>query len=138
MREMAVARSTRHGHSARGDKHWLYHTWQNIKYRCESPDNRSYHNYGGRGITMYGPWQNDFARFLADILAELGERPLNPPGWDARGMPCYTLDRIDNDGNYEPGNLRWATHKVQADNSRTPRYWPTELAYEALNHRSSM
>lgn len=51
---------------------------------------------------MYGPWQDDFVRFAQDI----GERP----------SPLYSLDRIDNDGNYEPGNVRWATMKQQNEN----------------------
>lgn len=109
-KEVTTARATTHGHGGRGNQHQLYHTWQNIIKRCENPDTPCFHNYGGRGVTMHVPWRDDFARFLADILTELGERP-----------PRCSLDRINNDGNYEPGNLRWATAKVQANNRRTAR-----------------
>ena len=70
--------------------------------RCNNPKNNRYHCYGGRGITVDPRWK-DFAVFISDV----GERP--------DGM---TLDRIDNDGNYEPGNVRWATPKEQVDNQR--------------------
>ncbi len=73
--------------------------WKNIKARCFNPDCGRYERYGGRGITMYEPWINDFERFKADVLANAGPRP--------KGRVC--LDRIDNNGNYEPGNIRWVT-----------------------------
>jgi DNA-binding CsgD family transcriptional regulator len=94
--------------------------WQHIKARCGNPNNVDYPRYGGRGITVHPPWRDDFARFLADVLAELGERPSGPPGWTSR-KSYYTLDRIDNGGHYEPGNLRWATAEMQANNRRTNR-----------------
>ena len=77
--------------------------------RCENPDSRSYGNYGGRGISVYPDW-HDVTAGVAWIDAKLGPRPEG----------C-SLDRIDNDGNYEPGNVRWATALQQAGNRRTRR-----------------
>jgi hypothetical protein len=84
----------------------LYTTWQSMMARCYNPGHQAYHNYGGRGIGVWGPW-HDHARFAADIVRDLGPRP--------EGM---TLDRAGNDGDYEPGNLRWATPAEQRANQR--------------------
>lgn len=118
--ERIMAGATTHGFAARSGHHPLYATWAGIKQRTGDPGSPAYRNYGGRGIKMYERWQNDFTSFLTDVTAEIGERPPNPPGWAVR-KPCYSLDRIDNNGNYEPGNLRWATHEGQAYNSRRRR-----------------
>lgn len=82
----------------------VYKLWVGIKDRCLNPDNKAYHRYGGRGITMAREWVNDFAAFQAAV----GPRP--------KGA---TLDRIDNSKGYEPNNVRWTTHKVQANNRET-------------------
>jgi hypothetical protein len=91
-------------------KHYLYITCTGMKQRCYNKRCKSYKDYGGRGIKIYGPWINDVESFITWVLENLGERP--------EGM---TLDRKDNDGHYEPGNLRWATALEQVQNRRTPK-----------------
>ena len=81
--------------------------WWQIKQRCFNSNNASYHNYGGRGITMLPEWAENFRAFDGWLNENLGSCPEG-----------YTLDRIDNGGNYEPSNLRWATPSQQSRNSR--------------------
>lgn len=91
-----------------------YKSWDSAKQRCFNPNDDHYDRYGGRGITMCMRWRRSFKAFLADM----GERP--------EGM---TLDRINNDGHYEPGNCRWATGSEQSSNRKNP--WITRRANEA-------
>jgi hypothetical protein len=78
-----------------------------MKSRCFNPKHEYYKNYGGRGITVCPQWLGSYPAFLADV----GRAP----------SPKHTLGRIDNDGNYEPGNTRWETRAQQSNNRRNNR-----------------
>lgn len=81
-----------------------HNAWNAMKARCLNPSHSAFANYGGRGITVCDAWRESFVRFLQDM----GPRP----------SAEHSLDRIDNDGNYQPGNCRWATRGQQNANTR--------------------
>ena len=83
-----------------------YVSWLAMKQRCYNPRRTGYENYGGRGITVCDRWKGSFVAFLEDM----GERP--------EGL---TLERKDNEGNYEPDNCEWATKSQQSKNQRRKR-----------------
>lgn len=99
-------------------------TWSSMLKRCTNPNDRGYSNYGGRGISVCDRWKTSFENFYADM----GPRPSN----------VHSIDRRDNNGNYEPDNCHWATKDEQVNNKRTnyivyykdKRYTVSQLAKE--------
>lgn len=103
-RESTTKRNTIHGLTKDKGRTPEYSSWANAKGRCFEPNGPGYARYGGRGITMCKEWSDGFAAFLRDM----GPKPSS----------AHSLDRINNDGDYEPGNCRWATRIEQNNNTR--------------------
>lgn len=96
-----------HGHTVDGISK-EYKTWWNIRERCYSKNHKSYPRYGALGIRICDRWLERFENFLDDM----GHAP----------SPLHSIDRIDGNGNYEPGNCRWATYAQQALNRKSNHY----------------
>lgn len=94
---------TSHGDAPRSGKRPEYNVWSAMRARCNNPNNKDFHHYGGRGIAVCD-WWSSYAHFIADM----GPRPTDK----------HTIDRIDVDGDYEPNNCRWATWSEQRRNTR--------------------
>jgi hypothetical protein len=99
--ELTIAKNTTHGLSGSPE----YRSWCHLKERCTNPACKDWPDYGGRGIRVCAEWQNDFAAFYTHV----GPKP----------SPSHSIDRIDVNGNYEPGNVRWADPTTQRNNRRT-------------------
>lgn len=106
-RETTSASFTSHGERKGKGSSPEYRSWAGMMARCFNKKNARYKDYGGRGITVTERW-NDFSNFLADM----GRKPSSK----------HSLDRIDNNGNYEPSNCRWATWHEQKLNTRAARF----------------
>lgn len=106
-REIAAVIHTTHGHSLEGTRSPTYQSWRSMRERCEIAAHPHYQRYGGRGIRVCERWlgPEGFANFLRDM----GERPSGK----------HSIDRIDNEGNYEPSNCKWSTMAQQHQNRST-------------------
>jgi hypothetical protein len=98
-RERTTQRNTTHGLHSRAE----YEVWKSLRQRCFNPHKANFRDYGGRGIKVCERWES-FSNFLADM---------GPPP-----TPAHSIDRVNNDGDYEPANCRWATIAEQCNNTR--------------------
>lgn len=98
----------------------LYEVWKSIKQRCLNPKNKAYHNYGGRGITIFSEWINSYESFYNWSLTNGYKEGLS-------------IDRINVNGNYEPNNCRWTTRKVQCNNTRVNKYFTINNETKSLS-----
>jgi hypothetical protein len=104
-KEKTAEANTTHGQEGTS----LYSVWSGIKQRTGNPLNSNYERYGARGVRVHPEWSDSFESFQQHILENLGDRPSTE----------HSLDRINNEGNYEPGNIKWSTEHDQSRNRRS-------------------
>lgn len=104
----AATKNWKHGECSKGNKTKEWRSWSAMIRRCIYPSMDRYPRYGGRGIRVCDAWRHDYPQFLLDV----GRAP----------TPDHQTDRIDNDGNYEPSNVKWSTRSEQQKNSSRARY----------------
>jgi|ERR1035437_1728445 hypothetical protein len=105
--EAASDANMTHGHSIGKQRTHEFSCWIHMRNRCSNPKHKNWHRYGGRGITVCDDWENSYE----DFFDHIGPAPSRK----------HSIERIDTDGNYEPGNVCWATQKEQANNMHTNR-----------------
>lgn len=106
--KMSPNKNTIHGHSRKGMATSEYRTWAHIKNRCGNSKYKEFHRYGERGIKVCERWLNSFPNFLADM----GLKP----------TASHSIERKNNNGDYEPNNCIWATDQQQSENRRSNRF----------------
>lgn len=122
----------KHGHGVRKGRSPEYEAWSGMRQRCLNPKNKSFKRYGGRGITVCPRWLQSFEAFYADV----GPRP----------SAGHTLERKETNGNYEPGNVCWATrytqnrnrsHAVRVLDNGEPRYLAEVAEARGLRYKTA-
>lgn len=127
-KEASRINNTTHGQASNGKQSRLYQIWAQMKRRCDLPTATAYSDYGGRGIRVCDDWSNSFEEFEQWALANKYQENL-------------TIDRRENDGNYEPENCRWSDRTTQANNRRSNRiviYNNVEMSVSELSRHTGV
>lgn len=119
-----LQKRAKHGHLSNGQRSEEYNIWAGIKQRCLNSNYPAYSDYGGRGITIHPDWIENYKSFI-DYM---GRRPSKE----------HSIDRIDNNGNYEPGNVRWGTEEQQGYNKRNTQFLTIGPIRDTLNNWSKV